>query len=54
MFVYVTDVDSLVGELRAEGVVVLAEPAHMPWAERIASVADPDGNPVALASERRG
>lgn len=53
MFVYVADVDRLVGELRAEGVVVLAEPTDMPWGERIASVADPDGNPVALANERR-
>ena len=51
MFVYVTDVDQMLPRLRAEGVTVLHEPADMPWGERIASVADPDGNPVALANE---
>jgi lactoylglutathione lyase len=51
MFVYVTDVDALVPQLRAEGVTILRDPADMPWGERIASVADPDGNPVALANE---
>lgn len=51
MFVYVPDVDELVPQLRAAGVTVLREPADMPWGERIASVADPDGNPVALANE---
>ena len=51
MFVYTSDVDRLVADLRAEGVTVLRDPADMPWGERIATVADPDGNPVALASE---
>ena len=49
--VYVDDVDRLVGELRAEGVTVLRGSADMPWAERIATIADPDGNPVALSNE---
>jgi len=31
---------------------VLREPEDMPWGERIAAVADPDGNPVALCAER--
>lgn len=52
MFVYVADVDELVPQLRAEGVTILKDPADMPWGERIASIADPDGNPVALANER--
>ena len=30
---------------------MLRDPADMPWGERIATVADPDGNPVALANE---
>ncbi len=52
MFVYVSDVDEFVATLSAEGVPILRAPADMPWGERIAMVADPDGNPVALASER--
>jgi lactoylglutathione lyase len=51
MYVYVDDVDRLVGQLRDEGVSVLRDPAGMPWGERIATIADPDGNPVALSSE---
>ena len=51
MFVYTDDVDRLVADLRAEGITVLRDPADMPWGERIATVADPDGNPVALATE---
>ena len=52
MFVYITDVDQRIPQLRAEGVAILREPADMPWGERIAAIADPDGNPVALANER--
>lgn len=52
MFVYVADVDQLVPQLRAEGVTILRDPADMPWGERIASITDPDGNPVALANEK--
>jgi lactoylglutathione lyase len=49
MFVYVAGVDGLVAELGAAGVSILVEPNDMPWGERVAYVADPDGNPVALA-----
>jgi lactoylglutathione lyase len=52
MFVYADDVDRLFDDLRAEGITVLRDPADMPWGERIASIADPDGNPVTLANER--
>jgi lactoylglutathione lyase len=52
MFVYVDDVDALMDALRSEGVPVLREPADMPWGERIATIQDPDGNPVSLANER--
>lgn len=48
MFVYVDDVDAAVGGL-GDRAVVLREPADMPWGERVAYVADPDGNPVAVA-----
>ena len=50
MFVYVEDVDATVADLRAAGVLVLADPKDMPWGERVAYVTDPEGNPVALAT----
>ena len=49
LFIYVDAVDDAVERLRAAGTSVLREPADMPWGERVAYVADPDGNPVALA-----
>lgn len=52
MYVYVPNLDSVVARLRHFGVSVLREPEDMPWGERIASVSDPDGNPVALCQER--
>ena len=51
MYVYVDDVDKVVAQLRAAAVKVLKDPANMPWGERIATIADPDGNPVALSNE---
>jgi len=53
MFVYTDDVDRLFAELRAEGITVLREPADMAWGERVASIADPDGNPITLANENQ-
>jgi lactoylglutathione lyase len=38
-----------VAQLRGADGRVLKEPADMFWGERVAWVADPDGNPVALA-----
>ena len=35
--------------LRPDGVPVLRDPEDMPWGGRVGYVADPDGNPVALA-----
>ena len=52
MYVYVGDLDALVARLRQGGVTVLHDPEDMPWGERIASVTDPDGNPVALCAEK--
>jgi lactoylglutathione lyase len=46
----VADLDALLVTLRADGVRVLHEPLVMPWGERIAHVADPAGNPVALTA----
>jgi lactoylglutathione lyase len=50
LFVYVDDVDATFGSMRAAGVPLLREPEDMPWGERVAFVADPEGNPVALAA----
>jgi lactoylglutathione lyase len=54
MFVDVDDVDEAVARLRAADGKVLKEPADMFWGERVAYVADPDGNPVALAAAAAG
>jgi len=50
LFVYVDDVDDTVGRMRDASVPILREPEDMPWGERVAFVADPDGNPVTLAA----
>ncbi|MBA2630337.1 MAG: VOC family protein [Thermoleophilaceae bacterium] len=50
LFVHVEDVDTAVAELRDVGSSVLREPADMPWGERVAFVADPEGNVVSLAA----
>jgi lactoylglutathione lyase len=50
LFVYVDDVEAEVEIFRAAGHRVLQEPATMPWGERQAYLADPEGNPVALAT----
>lgn len=48
MYIYVADLDGTVRQLAEADVPVLREPENMPWGERIATVADPEGNPVAL------
>jgi lactoylglutathione lyase len=50
LWVYADDCDAAVQHLRAHGVPVLVEPADQPWGERMAEVADPDGNRVIVAS----
>ena len=50
LFVYVDDVDEAIESMRASGVPILREPESMPWGERVAFVADPEGNPVTLAA----
>ena len=46
--VYVDDLDAAVMQLRAENAPILVEPVTMPWGERIAYAADPDGNLLML------
>jgi lactoylglutathione lyase len=50
LWVYADDCDAAVDHLRRHGVAVLVEPADQPWGERMAEVADPDGNRVIVAS----
>jgi lactoylglutathione lyase len=49
LFVYVRDVDREVADLREAGHTILRDAEDRPWGERVAYVADPEGNPVALA-----
>jgi lactoylglutathione lyase len=51
--VYVDDVDEVLAAARAARVEVVLEPADQPWGERVAYVADPDGNLVMLTAPRR-
>jgi lactoylglutathione lyase len=48
MYVYLADLDGTLGRLADAAVPILREPEDMPWGERIATVADAEGNPVAL------
>ena len=48
--IYASDVDAAMEELRAAGAEVLKEPVDQPWGERMAYVADPDGNPVMICA----
>jgi lactoylglutathione lyase len=50
LWVYADDCDAAVEHLRRHGVQVMAEPADQPWGERMAEVADPDGNRVIVAT----
>ena len=45
---YTKDVDVAVKKLRGAGVHILLEPADQDWGERMARIADPDGNRVTL------
>jgi lactoylglutathione lyase len=48
MYVYVDDLEATLARLTDAQVTILREAEDMPWGERIATVADPEGNPVAL------
>lgn len=46
----VDDVDSVIGRLRDAGYTISQEPENVPWGVREASVTDPDGNGLTLAT----
>jgi lactoylglutathione lyase len=48
--VYTDDIDEAVAVLRAAGHPVPYEPTDQPWNERMAYVADPDGNAVMICA----
>ncbi|MEV1289500.1 glyoxalase superfamily protein [Micromonospora sp. NPDC049679] len=50
LWVYAQDCDAALGRLRDGGVEVVQEPVDQPWGERMATVLDPDGNRVIVAS----
>lgn len=50
LWLYTDDCDATLDKLRAGGVRVVQEPVDQPWGERMATVLDPDGNPVILAN----
>lgn len=50
LFVYVVDVDRSAAAVADLGGRLLREAADMPWGERVAFVADPEGNVVSLAA----
>ena len=50
LWVYTDDCDAGLARLRDGGAPVIAEPVDQPWGERMATVTDPDGNRVIIAS----
>ncbi|XVU30297.1 VOC family protein [Actinoplanes sp. CA-054009] len=54
LWVYADDCDTGVDRLRSGGAEVLQEPTDQPWGERMATVTDPDGNRVIIASRAPG
>ena len=50
LWVYADDCDAAVERLRSAGVKILEEPVDQPWGERVARVADPDGNVVIIGT----
>lgn len=54
LFVYVEALDAVFAELAQPPARPVREPADMPWGERIAYLADPEGNLVVLASRPGG
>lgn len=50
---YVSDVGEVVTLARSRNVPVLLDPCDQPWGERIAYIADPDGNLLMLTQRPR-
>jgi predicted enzyme related to lactoylglutathione lyase len=50
----VPDVDATLAGVTAAGGTVHGPPNDMPWGQRVAHIADPDGNPVNLTTTTTG
>ena len=50
LWVYVDDVDAVFRACLDTGASSVADPADMPWGERVAQIHDPDGNLVYLGA----
>jgi lactoylglutathione lyase len=51
---YAEDCDAAIAALRRAGVTIIDEPADQEWGERMARVADPDGNRIMILSALPG
>jgi 4a-hydroxytetrahydrobiopterin dehydratase len=52
LWIYADDADAAVEQARVSGASVLEEPQDQPWGERVALVADPEGNRVRIGAVR--
>jgi 4a-hydroxytetrahydrobiopterin dehydratase len=52
LWIYADDADAAVERARVTGASVLEEPQDQPWGERVALVADPEGNQVRIGAVR--
>ena len=52
LWIYVEDCDRIVELVRDRGLEVIEEPADQRWGERVARVADPDGNMVIVGQRQ--
>jgi lactoylglutathione lyase len=50
VFIDVEDVEEVLSSMRGAGAALLKRATDMPWGERVGYLADPDGNPVGLAT----
>jgi 4a-hydroxytetrahydrobiopterin dehydratase len=50
LWIYAEDADDAVRRAAAAGASVLEEPADQPWGERVALVADPEGNRIRIGA----
>lgn len=48
---YAEDVDEASEYLKSKGATQLTPPMNMPWGERVAYFADPDGNPIHITAQ---
>lgn len=51
LWLYVDDVDEVYRQATGAGAGTVAEPADMPWGERVAQVRDPDGLVINLGAQ---